>query len=172
AYTLPALLTTESGRPVTTVADWEQQRRPELLDLFSSQMYGRTPTDQIAVRYEILTENPQALGGKATSRQVKLLFSNGTKTLEALLLLFLPNNGATQVPMFVGYNFKGNHSTTLDSTILYSKTFMLVREPGHPDWERGCQASRWAYDDIIDRGYGVATMCYHDIFPDQPGLKD
>ncbi len=172
AYALPALLTTESGRPVTTVADWEQQRRPELLDLFSSQMYGRTPTDQIAVRYEILTENPQALGGKATSRQVKLLFSNGTKTLEALLLLFLPNNGATKVPMFVGYNFKGNHSTTLDSTILYSKNFMLVREPGHPDWERGCQASRWAYDDIIDRGYGVATMCYHDIFPDQPGLKD
>lgn len=172
AYTLPSLLTTENGQQVTTVAQWEQQRRPELLELFSSQMYGRTPTDPIAVRYEVLTENPQALGGKATSRQVKLIFSNGTKTLEALLLMYLPNNGAKQVPMFVGYNFKGNHSTTLDTTILYSKNFALVKEEGHPDWERGCQASRWSYDDIIDRGYGVATMCYHDIFPDKPGLKD
>jgi hypothetical protein len=25
---------------------------------------------------------------------------------------------------------------------------------------------------IIDRGYAVATMCYHDIFPDKPELKD
>lgn len=172
AYTLPALLTTESGQPVTTVAQWEQQRRPELLELFASYMYGRTLTDQIAVRYEVLTENPQALGGKATSRQVKLLFSNGTKALEALLLVYLPNNGAKQVPMFVGYNFKGNHSTTLDTTILYSKNFALVKEEGHPDWERGCQADRWSYDDIVGRGYGIATMCYHDIFPDKPGLKD
>src|SRR5690606_4567127 len=43
---------------------------------------------------------------------------------------------------------------------------------GHPDWERGNQQSRWAFEDIIDRGYAVATMCYHDIFPDQPGMKD
>src|SRR5690606_26337914 len=71
AYTLPELLTTESGQPVTTVAQWEQQRRPELIELFSTYMYGRTPTDHVAVRYEVLTENPQALGGKATSRQVK-----------------------------------------------------------------------------------------------------
>ncbi len=171
AYTLPELLRTESSQPVTTAAQWEQQRRPELLELFSSYMYGRTPTNPIAVRYEVLTENPLALGGKATSRQVKFLFTNGTKTLEALLLLYLPN-GVKKAPMFVGYNFKGNHSTTLDTTILYSKNFALATAQGHPDWERGCQASRWSYDDIIDRGYGVATMCYHDIFPDKPGLKD
>lgn len=172
-YTLPPLLTTEGGQSVTTSAQWEQQRRPELLELFSSQMYGRTPDDSgITVRYELLTENAAALGGKATSKQVKFIFSNGKKELEALLLMYLPNNGAEQVPVFVGYNFKGNHSTTTDTTILYSKNFALVKEAGHPDWERGCQSSRWSYDDIIDRGYGVATMCYHDIFPDKPGLKD
>lgn len=170
AYTLPELLRTASGQPVTTVAQWERQRRPELLELFSAQMYGRTPTDPIAVRYEVITENPQALGGKATSRQVKFLFSNGTRTLEALLLLYLPNH-VKKAPVFVGYNFKGNHSTTLDSTVLYSKNFALVTKAGDPDWERGNQASRWSYDDIIARGYGVATMCYHDIFPDKPGLK-
>jgi len=171
-YTLPALLMTADGQHISTTAQWEQQRRPELLELFAAQMYGRTPADRIPVHYEVLTENPDALNGMATSRQVKLTFNNGIKELEALLLMYLPNHIQGKVPMFVGYNFKGNHSTTTDSTILYSKNFTLVREPEHPDWERGCQASRWAYEDIINRGYGVATMCYHDIFPDKPGLKD
>src|SRR5690606_8637771 len=172
-YTLPELLVTSQGKAVKTVRQWEKLRRPELLELFAAQMYGRTPDDAgITVRYELLAENPAALGGKATSKQVRFIFSNGKKEHEALLLLLLPNGATDNVPVFVGYNYKGNHSTLTDTTILYSKNFALVREPGHPDWERGCQASRWSYDDIISRGYAVATMCYHDIFPDKPGLKD
>lgn len=172
-YVLPELLVTSKGKVVKTARQWEKIRRPELLELFASQMYGRTPDDSgITVRYELLTENPAALGGKATSRQVKFIFSNGKKELEALLLLLLPNGNTDKTPVFVGYNYKGNHSTLADTTILYSTNFALVKEKGHPDWERACQASRWSYDDIIDRGYAVATMCYHDIFPDKPGLKD
>lgn len=173
AYVLPELLVTSKGETIRSVSEWEKIRRPELLELFTSQMYGRTPDDSgITVRYELVTENPRALGGKATSKQVKFIFSNGTKELEALLLLLIPNGRTGKVPVFVGYNFKGNHSTLNDTTILYSRNFALVKEPGHPDWQRGCQTNRWSYDDIIGRGYAVATMCYHDIFPDKPGLKD
>lgn len=171
-YTLPELLVTFDGTPITHVAEWEQRHRGELLDKFAAEMYGRTPDEPIDVRYEVLAEEAGALGGKATSRQVKFVFSNGTKEIEALLLLYIPNGQPGPVPVFVGYNFKGNHSTIADADILYSPNFALVREPGHADWERGNQADRWAYDDIIDRGYAIATMCYHDIFPDKPGLKD
>src|SRR5690606_10389110 len=58
-----------------------------------------------------------------------------------------------------------------DSSILYSPSLHLVKEPGHPDWVRGCQSNRWAFEDMINRGYAVATMCYHDIFQDKKGLK-
>lgn len=170
-YTLPELLATFDGEPITTVAAWEQHR-VELLDRFAREMYGRTPAGDVDVRYEVLAENPNALDGKATGRQVKLVFSRGERQVEAYLLLYLPNAPQGKVPVFVGYNFKGNHSTTDDPDILYSPNFKLVREPGHPDWERGNQQGRWAYEDIIDRGYAIATMCYHDIFPDQPGMKD
>ena len=34
-YTLPALLKTSDGREITTVQQWEQTRRPELLSVLS-----------------------------------------------------------------------------------------------------------------------------------------
>jgi dienelactone hydrolase len=171
-YTLPDVLKCSDGRQVTTVQQWEQARRPELLELFASQMYGRTPEDRIAVTYETLTENPNAMGGKATTRQVKFRFGNGQKTIEAILLLVIPNHVNGKMPVFVGYNFKGNHTTTMEPEIFFPPSFHLIKKADDPDWVRGCQASRWSYDRIISRGYAVATMCYHDIFPDKAGMKD
>ena len=171
-YVLPDVLLLGNGRKVVTKEQWEKQRRPELLNIFATQMYGKTPAEKIHVRYEILTENPDDMDGKATSKQVKFIFSNKGKELEAILLLYIPNRPEKKVPVFVGYNYKGNHSTTTDTTIVYSPVFRVVKESGHPDWERGNQASRWCHEKMIDRGYAVATMCYHDIFPDKDGLKE
>jgi hypothetical protein len=172
SYVLPELLKCENGESVTTVEQWENKRRPELLDLFGRHMYGTIPAEKINVSYDIVSENREALGGKATSKQVRFTFSNGDKKNEAYLLLFIPNKPKGKVPIIVGYNFKGNHSTTTDTMIIYSPALCLALEPGSPDWVRGSQASRWSYDLIIDRGYAIATMCYHDIFPDKPELKD
>lgn len=169
-YVLPDVLTCNDGSKVTTVVEWEKKRRPEVLEYFYSQEYGRTPKETIAVTYEKLTENPNDMGGRATSKQVRFKFTNGKNVIEAILLVYIPNKRKGKVPIFVGYNFKGNHSTTLDTTVLYSPSFSLVKAPDHPDWQRGNQMNRWCYDKIIDRGYAVATMCYHDIFPDKLGL--
>lgn len=170
-YVLPELLQGQNGETITNVEQWEKQRRPEIMELFASQVYGRTPGEKLDVTYETITENRDALEGKATSKQVKFVFSNGKEKREAILLLYIPNNREGRAPVFVGYNFKGNHSTTLDTTVLYSPVFHLVKEPGHPDWERGNQANRWPIEMIIDRGYALATMCYHDIYPDNAGLE-
>jgi hypothetical protein len=171
-YSLPNLLVSNSGETINNKQKWETIRRPEILEIFSSQMYGRTPTEEIPVTYELLTENKSALDGKATLRQVKMTFSKNGKSLNALLLLMLPNHVKGKAPIFVGYNFKGNHSTLNDSSIIYSDNFKLVRDSTHQDWIRGVQSGRWDYEQIIKRGYAVATMCYHDIFPDKEGFKD
>ena len=171
-YVLPDVLTLSNGQKTETKEQWENQRRPEVMELFASQMYGRTPTEKISVRYEKLTENPNDMGGKATSRQVKFVFSNGKKQVEAILLMYIPNASEGPVPVFVGYNFNGNHSTTFDTTVYYPASFDFLKETNRVDLKRGGQASRWSYDRLIDRGYAIATMCYHDIFPDRDGLKD
>jgi len=165
-------LTFNDGKKVTTVKQWENQRRAEILEFFASQVYGRTPKDKIKVTYETLSENPNFISGKATCKQVKFIFSNGNKKVEAILLLVLPNGPKGKVPVFVAYNFKGNHSTFADPAIEYSSSFARLTAPGHPDWERGCQSTRWCFEQIVDRGYGVATMFYQDIYPDKPGMED
>ena len=173
----PDPLTFNNGKKVTTVKQWENQRRAELLEIFASQMYGRTPKDKIRVTYETLSENPDFLNGKATSKQVKFIFSNGSKKQEAVLLLILPNRTKGKVPVFISYNYMGNHSTISDPSILLPSFLNLPKTPEYLRWdeasrERGCQSSRWCYDKIIDRGYGVATMFYQDIYPDKAGYDD
>ena len=70
-YILPDPLICNDGTRVTTVKQCENQRRAELLEIFSSQMYGRTPDEKITVTYETLSENPDFMNGKATCKQVK-----------------------------------------------------------------------------------------------------
>ena len=170
-FTPPDPLTFNDGTKVTTVKQWENQRRAELLEIFSSQMYGRTPKDKIKVTYETLSENPNFLNGKATAKQVKFIFTNGQKKHEAVLLLVLPNWPKGKVPVFVTYNYKGNHSTISDPSILKPSAFTMPKVPEYWRWVEGdlawgCQSNRWCYDKIIDRGYGIATMSYQDIYPD------
>ena len=176
-YILPDPLISNDGKKVTTVKQWENQRRTELIEIFSTQMYGRTPADKIKVTYETLSENPNFLNGKSTAKQVKFVFTNGAKKIEALLLLVLPNHTKGKTPVFVSYNYKGNHSTSVDTFIEYPPSFSLHKTHNHlrledADWERGCQSSRWCYDKIIERGYGIATMFYQDIYPDIAGMDE
>ena len=168
-YILPEVLKCNDGMKVTTRKEWEQKRRPEILEYFFSQLYGRTRHDPVKAEYRILSEEKDALDGKATIRQIGFTFSGAGNTLEAIAMTVVPNHRKGRVPVFVAYNFKGNHSTLLDSTILYSPGFRLVKKPDHPDWRRGCQMNRWPFEKILERGYAVITMCYHDIYPDARG---
>lgn len=171
-YVLPDALTCNDGTKVTDASTWENKRRPEVLEYFYSQEYGRTPKDIIKVSYKTLTKNKRALNGKATCEQVRFSFTNGKSTIEAILLMYIPNNRKGKLPVFVGYNFKGNASTSMDSTIFYSPSFYFFKSPDPLIWVRGNQKNRWPFEKIIDRGYAVVTMCYHDIFPDKPDMME
>src|SRR5271155_5462405 len=43
SFTLPDALTLENGQPVTDADTWYKQRRPELLEIFRREVYGRDP---------------------------------------------------------------------------------------------------------------------------------
>ena len=165
-YVLPDVLTCADGQRVTNKSEWERKRRPELMEVFSSLEYGRTPKEKIRVAYTLIEENPNALGGLATMQQVRLRFEGNGRHINTLLLAYIPNARKGRVPVMIGYNFRGNHSITPDESIIYSPYFAQLANRADPLLERGNQSSRWPLEMIIRRGYALVTMCYQDMFPD------
>lgn len=173
AFEVPDVLRCEDGQRIETARQWEKKRRPELLRIFSEQEYGMTPQQTgIKVKYELVATNPEAMGGLATQKQVLFHFKgkNG-KTHQALLLLYIPNATKGRVPVIVSYNFHGNQTTTLEEDVIFSPSKELMKGVGSEKWVRGEQMSRWSYELALRRGYAVATMNYHDIYPDAPELR-
>jgi hypothetical protein len=172
AFTLPDPLICKNGEKIKTVKQWETIRRPEIMTLFSTEMYGVTPRETIPVEYQLIKIKKDALNGKATSQQIRFLFQKNGKTQEAVLLLYTPNAVKGKAPIFLSYNFMGNQSIELDEDIVVSPGLKKVKNADDPSLARGYQKERWPLEMIIDVGFGIATMCYHDIFPDKNELKD
>ena len=74
AYTLPDPLILSSGEKVKTIEVWESRRRPEILALFKSEMYGKFPPGKVRVSFEPLEESREALDGTAIRKQVRAHF--------------------------------------------------------------------------------------------------
>src|SRR5580765_243092 len=53
--TLPDPLKLNNGRPVTSAAMWNNQRRGELLEIFEREIYGRRPQVTPKVTWEVLS---------------------------------------------------------------------------------------------------------------------
>src|SRR5687767_10506059 len=67
-YELPDLLGRRTGR-VRTTQEW-RSRRAEILDLFRTHVYGRSPGKPAHLAFEIIEEKPSAMGGAATLKRV------------------------------------------------------------------------------------------------------
>lgn len=172
-YTLPELLQMQNGEPVRTKQQWERKRRPEILALFEDQVYGKTPDKKIPVRFEVTSVDEKALDGKATRKEITLHFgSDASRTMD--LLLYLPNGAQGPVPVFLGLNFTGNQTIHTDPGITINpRQTRYGNDPGYRDGyataeSRGLRTRRWPVEEVLARGYGLATAYYGDIQPDQP----
>jgi hypothetical protein len=178
-YTLPDPLLTSDGRRVTTPEMWRDVRRPELLRLFETNVYGRMPGRGPTMHVANVESDSQALDGHATRRQLKLTFGDSPDAPSMNLLIYLPSGAARPTPMFLGLNFNGNQAIHTDPAIVMSTSWMrpskgpAVVDHRATEASRGVEASRWPVELILDRGYGVATVYYGDIAPDfDDGFKN
>ena len=65
-YALPELLETADGRMIKTAADWEQIRRPEILNLFRKQVFGKAPAAPESISFRIDRVYENSLNGLAS----------------------------------------------------------------------------------------------------------
>ncbi len=159
---------------VSTPEAWATQGAPELRQLFQEHMYGRYPTDTQPVSANIFHEDSEALGGKATLRQVRVHCGH-TKTAD--LLLVFPNSFTTPSPCFVGLNFSGNYGLLDHPEIALPSGWVIdtyADAPGNRAGEgaRARQKAAWSIQNTIERGYAVATFFSGDIVQDHPSLAE
>lgn len=178
SYTLPDPLMLNDGSRVASAQQW-RKRRAELLRLFETHVYGRTPAKHPALRFEEKSRDAKALGGLATRREVTIWLSGKAGGPRLNLLLYLPHQRGGRVPVLLGMNFNGNQAVHTDPQITLSPNWMRETRDGsvvnHRATEkaRGVEARRWPIEMILKRGYGLATFYYGDLFPDhKDGLND
>jgi hypothetical protein len=170
-YTLPDPLLMTDGDRVKTVKEWETQRRPEILELFKKEMYGRAPGKPANLKFSVFDEQ-QVLKGKAVRKQVEIQFAGKADGPRMTVLIYLPAKAKGPVPTFLTLNFRGNHTVADDPNIRLPHSWVRGRTKGETvdnratEKGRGVAKSRWGVMNILKRGYGLATIYYGDIDPD------
>ena len=173
SYTLPDPLEFANGKPVENAGDW-RERRTEILALFESEVYGRTPDwpGEVTLQSTVKPVDRNALDGLATRKEVSLVFTYGERQLKLSLLIYLPNETEGPVPLFVGLNFFGNHTAHPDPQITQAtghtinKPDIDVTDNRASSAARGVFHYRWPAEKLIARGYGLATLFCGDSDPD------
>lgn len=158
------------GSVGSKVDDWESVRRPELLELFSDRVYGRTPTGGRLDGVTVISRRADALDGCAIRIEADIRLAGPVGSRTASLLIYAPRT-ETPTPAFLGLNFQGNHATTPEPDVRISTASAAVdtvhRRESTP---RGAERRRWPMGSIVQRGYAVATVWYEELEIDLPGF--
>ena len=166
-YTLPDPLVCNDGSPVTSTETWRAKRRPEILESYRAEIFGRSPAAGTNTTFSVWESATNALGGTATRKQIEINFSGTPAGPLAHLLLYTPA-GKISAPTFLCLQFNGNYTVADDPAIAIlpvwnSKTGTLAM-PINP--ARGEFARNWKLAETLARGYGIAILDYREIEPD------
>lgn len=146
AYTLPDPLVTASGQKVTTAEEWRKSRRPEVLELFRKHVYGRVPATPYEKTFKVVHQDPKAMDGAATLKQVQITITRGSQSLPIHVVLFVPNKAPKPVPVFLLIDNRG---------------------PQNLDPTRKIKSDFWPAEEAIARGYAIAAFHNGDVDPDK-----
>jgi hypothetical protein len=145
-----------------------------LLEVFSREIYGRTPAGRPEkMTWEVTSIDRTALAGKAVRKEVTVWFTAEKTGPKMHLLIYLPANAPGPVPAFLGLNYYGNQSVHADPGIAISQAWMRTNAEFNvvnnraTEGTRGVHGKRWDIETVIARGYATATVYYGDLCEDR-----
>lgn len=160
-YVLPDPLILKNGKKVTSPADWWQKRRPEIVEDFDREIYGRLPQNIPTVNWKIITVRDTAIGNNPIREKILLgIVDNASYPdikVEIQLLLATPLRANGPVPVVMEFGFIsspfGNNAPT---------TAIGLGASGEPTWK----------EQLISRGWGYAIIVPSSIQADNgAGLR-
>ncbi len=144
-YTLPDIFTSNDGLKITSEDLWNKLRRPEIIELFLKNVYGRVPETPYQEKFKVGYFDTQALGGTATQKEVEITIDADGESLAIHLTLFTPNDVKKPVPAFL----------LIDP---------WLNEKSSPGWKE--KDGYWPVKEALRRGYGMAVFNSSDLDPD------
>jgi len=142
SYLLPDPLLLPNGNRIENSRAWLRYGRPHTLELFAEHVYGRSPGRPAKMRFKTLSEDKNALGGKAVRKEILILFTGQENGPSLELLVYIPKNAPRPVPVFLGLNFCGNHSVHTDPGIRITRSWMRDSNDGSVANNRATEKSR------------------------------
>jgi len=149
---LPDLLTLQNGEKVRNSADWWQRRRPELVELFDREIYGRMPNNTPKVDWRVVKTEEQKLGDVPviTKQLLGRVDNSSYPQIEVNIQVSVttPAQAKTAVPLIMElqYVFPPNADPAFVERIRVTAR----------DWQQ----------QVLARGWGFATYVPVSVQPD------
>jgi hypothetical protein len=166
-YTLPDPLIAADGTQIKTKEAWVTKRRPEILHLFQTEMFGISPARPKILRIQFDESATDALDGKAVKKVVRVNVTENADGPEMLITLYLPANARKPVPVFVGVHL----FDTAAPRPMPGKP-LAKQEVEFPKGLTDTLPGDRLPETILERGYGFATINAADIAPDNKDTFD
>lgn len=152
---LPDALTLKNGKKVTTAKDWWEKRRPEIVDDFDREVYGRTPKNLPKVNWEVIESKPDTVAGILCT----------TKTL----LGHVDNSIYPQIKVDIQLQYTSRNDVKSKAPVILNYGF--VRMPGTPALggfgnATNQQQGPSALEQIINKGWVYATLAPNSVQAD------
>src|SRR5579883_2384776 len=159
---LPDPLVLKNGNRVTTPEMWWNQRRPEIVEDFDREVYGRVPGNVPSVRWEVTSTSRTNNGDfAAITKQLAGHVDNSSYPaikVEIQLTLTTPAEAKGPVPVMMEFGFGGFPFRARMGTNGPAGSNAFARGfsppvPAGPTWQQQLLAKGWGYAILVPTSY-------------------
>ncbi len=140
---LPNPLILNDGKPVKSAKTWWSERRPQIVEFFNREVYGRVPANVPGVRWEVASTTNGSDGGIATVTKKLLGHVDNSAypliTVDMEVSLTTPANAAGPVPVVLEISFENYPQPPS------SKPKPPAPPDPEPTWKQQVLAKGWGY---------------------------
>lgn len=170
---LPDPLVLKNGRKVKTAAQWWKQRRPEIVEEFDREIYGRMPKLTPKVKWEVSSTAKETIGGvEVVTKKLVGHVDNAAYpdvSVDIQLTLTTPANATGKVPVIMEFGY-GARPVVAGAT--------APPPPPGPNWRELVLAKGWGFAIILptsiqaDNGQGLTQGIIGLVNKGQPRKVD